>query len=200
MANESSYQLIARPVLAITTQEIGGVSLQERDQAHCFSLAIPHKGEQEFEKSILNHYGLDALPDIGMSALSKDKTGRLLRLGFDHFFLLQSAPALDQTITKTAYCTEQTDNWVMIGMTTPPPEEVNIRNGLSHICMIDLHENEFPPNKVVRTVMEHIGCVLLREQAGEWLTMAPRSSAKDFIHALTLSFRSAEQARKIKDY
>ena len=62
---------------------------------------------------------------------------------------------------------------------------------LERLCPLDLHESAFPVGAAQRTVMEHMGAVILREGTDEFLLLSASSSAASFLHAVKTSIRYA---------
>ena len=55
---------------------------------------------------------------------------------------------------------------------------------VARICPIDLHADAFGPDHATRTVMEHIGAMILRTGEDAFLLLSARSSAQSFLHAV----------------
>jgi sarcosine oxidase, subunit gamma len=83
-----------------------------------------------------------------------------------------------------ASITEQTDAWVRFDVTG---------DGLPHLferlCNADLAAA--PDGFATRTVIEHLGCYLIRRSARAVTLLGPRSSAGSLFHALEVAARAA---------
>ena len=83
--------------------------------------------------------------------------------------------------------TDQSDAWVIVALTGPL-----IYRTLERICPIDCSSLAMPIGTTVRTIIEHLGTIILRRPDDDngnpcfWL-MAARSSAASFLHAITAS-------------
>lgn len=82
----------------------------------------------------------------------------------------------------TASITEQTDAWVRLDVTGP------LAPFLERLCNIDLAR--FPPGSATRTLMEHLGVLVIRRAEDRVTLLAARSSAGSLHHALTTAARS----------
>jgi sarcosine oxidase subunit gamma len=64
------------------------------------------------------------------------------------------------------------------------------RIALERICPLDLHPSTFPQGRVARTLMEHLGVIILHEGPDTYLLLSARSSAGSFLHAVETSVRN----------
>ena len=55
---------------------------------------------------------------------------------------------------------------------------------LELICPVDLDPVAFPEDRVARTVLEHMGAIILREGADSFLLLSAASSAGAFLDAV----------------
>lgn len=76
-----------------------------------------------------------------------------------------------------ASITEQTDAWVRFDLAASGLSRV-----LERLCNVDFVG--VPVGFATRTVIEHLGCYLIRRGAGEATVYGPRSSARSLLHAL----------------
>ena len=81
-----------------------------------------------------------------------------------------------------ASITEQTDAWVRFDLDGPLPAL------LERLCNIDL--SAAPLGHATRTVIDHLGCYLIKHGPRDITLYGPRSSAETLHHALTLAARS----------
>lgn len=94
------------------------------------------------------------------------------------------ADQLKAAFGEAASVTEQTDAWVVLDLAAP-----DLAPLLERLCNVD-----FPSvadGFATRTVIEHLGCYLIRQSAGAARLYGPRSSAQSLLHALEGAARSA---------
>jgi sarcosine oxidase subunit gamma len=82
-----------------------------------------------------------------------------------------------------ASITEQTDAWVRFDLTDPALPRLTER-----LCNVDFAAR--PDGFATRTVIEHLGCYLIRHSATEATIYGPRSSARSLLHALEVTAAS----------
>jgi sarcosine oxidase subunit gamma len=83
-----------------------------------------------------------------------------------------------------ASVTEQTDAWVALDLAAP-----DLAPLLERLCNVDFPEA--PQGHATRTVIEHLGCYLIKHGPGAARLYGPRSSARDLMHALEVAAASA---------
>lgn len=79
-----------------------------------------------------------------------------------------------------ASITEQTDAWVRFDLEGP-----RLARLFEKLSNFDL--GQAPDGAATRTLIEHLGCYLIRRGAGVVTVYWPRSSARDLHHALTVA-------------
>jgi sarcosine oxidase subunit gamma len=84
----------------------------------------------------------------------------------------------------TASITEQTDAWVRFDVTG-----ADLPHLFERLCNVDLADA--PDGFATRTVIEHLGCYLIRRSADRVVLLGPRSSAESLFHALKVAARAA---------
>jgi sarcosine oxidase subunit gamma len=84
----------------------------------------------------------------------------------------------------TASVTEQTDAWVPFDLAAP-----DLAPLLERLCNVDYPAA--PLGHATRTVIEHLGCYLIKHAAGAARLYGPRSSGKSLLHALEVAAASA---------
>ena len=92
--------------------------------------------------------------------------------------------ALKPAFGSSASITEQTDAWVRFDLTA-----TDLASWLERLSNVDWPAA--PDGFVTRTVIEHLGCYLIRRSAGEAALYGPRSSARSLLHALDVAAVSA---------
>ena len=93
------------------------------------------------------------------------------------------AAALKALFQDAASITEQTDAWVRFDVSGLPL--VALFERLSNLDMSVL-----PDGYASRTVIDHLGCYLIRCSATEVTLYGPRSSAESLLHALEVAVKS----------
>lgn len=87
------------------------------------------------------------------------------------------ADLLTSAFGSAASVTEQTDAWVAFHLSAPDLAPV-----LERLCNVDYRA--VPDGHATRTVMEHLGCYLIKHGPGTARLYGPRSSAGSLLHAL----------------
>ena len=183
------YELTAEPILANYSRSFVGVELYEIIGRSMLSMAIRNDGKDDLAQQLNRAYGL-ALPEVGRWLSSEPENTQLLRLQGDLCFVLfdySGDRALEKFAPRIsdACLSDQSDSWVMLSLSGEKSREV-----LERICPIDLHPTAFPPGSVTRTVMEHIGAMIVCEAEDQYTLMALRSYAASFLHALEVSIKN----------
>ena len=84
-----------------------------------------------------------------------------------------------------ASVTEQTSAWARFDVTGPA---MALAEMFSRLCNLDLPH--LPDGSARRTVIDHLGCYLLRRDGGQIAIYGPRSGAQSLWHALQTAARS----------
>jgi heterotetrameric sarcosine oxidase gamma subunit len=178
--------LTSAPPLAGYDSTFGDLRLTAPADLAIVSLALPLGGEDAAKKAIKSAYGID-LPDPGKSAVSKDGA-RLVRLGLDMALVVFTHATTDAErvvagkLKGTVYTTDQTDVWTGLSLSGP-----RARAALERICPIDLHADACAEGDAARTVMEHLGALIIRTGPDAFLLLSASSSAGSFLHAIETS-------------
>lgn len=186
----SNYILTATSPLSGLDETLGGISLLEITGKALVSIAIPLDGKAELEAALKSAWQLD-IPAVGQSELTNDNASRLISLQIDQLFLLsdytgdQAVERASEQLGNTAYYTDQSDNWVMLQVSGD-----GCRQALERICPIDLHPDVFADGAVARTVMEHMGVVIIRVGEDSFLLLTMRSMASSLLHAVKVSIKN----------
>lgn len=142
------------------------------------------------EKAIRKTLGMDLPGPRGCLGSIDDGQSMLFALARDQVMLASRMDAaasmarLAKPLSGLASMTDQSDAWLAVSLSGPAS-----RSALQRFCPLDLHPDVFPAGSAARTVMEHIGAVILRPPAatrpddGFWLFF-PSSYAESFVHAL----------------
>lgn len=183
-------QLKPEPVLGGFHATIEDTVLAEVTELTILSIAVPLDGDADFASALTKAFGA-GMPAPGESALSSDGRTRFLWTAPDQLFALfeddspDTAGTMRKKLEDTAYVTLQSDNWVVLRLSGN-----KAREALERICPIDLHPSSFPVGRVSRTVMEHMGAIVLSEDANSFLLLSASSSALSFLHAVKTSLQN----------
>jgi heterotetrameric sarcosine oxidase gamma subunit len=181
------FMLTAEPFLAGYSQDFGLVELAEITNLSIVSLAMPLNGQTAFTTAVKTALGAP-LPTTGMSHSGAPLT-HLLRMSPDQFMALLPAATAPETIIKNigaaGYCTDQTDNWVILRLKGP-----SARTALERICPVDIDPQAFPQSAFARTMMEHLGTIILNEGRDSFLLLSASSSSGSFLHAVETSIKN----------
>ncbi len=186
----SNYSLTATTPLLGLDEAVGSVLLSEVTGKALVSIAIPQDGRAKLE-SVINHAWKIDIPPVGQSVLVDENAGCLMSLQIDQLFLLldysgdQAVGMITEQIGESGYYTDQSDNWVMLQV-----DGVGSRLALERICPIDLHLDVFVEGAVARTVMEHMGVIILRNGKDSFLLLTMRSLANSLLHAVKVSINN----------
>lgn len=93
------------------------------------------------------------------------------------------AAELKAVFTDAASITEQTDAWVILDLAAP-----DLAPLLELLCNVDYRAA--PDGYATRTVIDHLGCYLVRHSQGAARVYGPRSSAQSLLHALEMAAAS----------
>lgn len=182
--------LTAAPILGGIDTTLGRGRIVERDDLALVSLAVPQGGDAALAGALQRAFGL-GVPE---PARSTQKDGmRVLRTAPDQMLLVFAHPTPDASarvradLQGTAYTTDQTDAWVVLelsGEDTLP--------ALERLCPLDLAPGSFPLGACARTIMEHIGAMILRTGVESFVLFCASSSARSFLDALETSLHHVQ--------
>jgi sarcosine oxidase subunit gamma len=183
-------ELAPTPALGGHAATFGETSLAEVVDRALVSIAVPLDGRESLASAVASAWGI-ALPEVGRTERTAD--GRVLLLGLASDQLFASLPAraglaaeeVAAALDGAGYLTEQSDAWVTLRLAGPLAVPA-----LERICPLDLDPRAFPPGGVARTVMEHLGAILVREAPDAFLLLSARSYAGSFLHAVETSLRN----------
>lgn len=184
------FELVPAPPLAGYHQDFDGVSLKAVENLAIVSAALPLGQEDAAEKAIASAFGI-GLPGVGQSTASQDETAALVRLAIDQIFILferatpDAEPFIAGLLKGSVYSTDQTDVWAALEISGPKS-----RTALERICPIDLHPQVFTEGAAARTVMEHLGAIIVRTNVDTFLLLSASSSAQSFLHAIETSIQN----------
>lgn len=176
------------------SRKFGENKLEEVDNMKVISIATSEENKNFLNKELLKIFNI-GLPVPGKSNLSSDGSIRLLGLSLDQWLVMCSEQEcnldsiLDGSLPEKAYLTLQTDAWVMIRISGP-----SALTALERICPVNLDPQIFLKNYIARTIMEHLGSIVICEDLNSYLLMSASSSAKSFLHSLELSLQNVTKS------
>jgi sarcosine oxidase subunit gamma len=94
------------------------------------------------------------------------------------------AALLKAVFGEAASITEQTDAWVIFDLAAPDLAAV-----LERLCTVDFRA--VPDGHATRTVIDHLGCYLVKLGTGAARVYGPRSSAQSLLHAVEVAAAAA---------
>ncbi|MBV1864213.1 MAG: sarcosine oxidase subunit gamma [Rhodobacteraceae bacterium] len=183
------YILTAEPPLGGYERHFEGTSLREHRELAIVAVSIPLGKDTAVSAALGEAYGA-TLPDHGVSVVSEDGATRILRFTADQIFLLfthakpDAAQVVSERLNGTGYTVDQTDNWVSLSLSGSLA-----RPALERICAVNLRKDAFAIGRAERTVMEHLGAIIIRTGDDGFLLMSGSSSAESFLHALETSVK-----------
>jgi sarcosine oxidase subunit gamma len=170
--------------------DLGGVCLRVIIGKAVVSVAVPKGGMAALNSAMKKAYKLD-MPKAGHSTTSHAGSTRLVFTAPDQFFLIFDEPLVDtianvrKQIGGAGYLSCLSDSYVIVKISGAA-----CREALERICPIDLDDKAFPLDMAARTVMEHLGVMIIRDTSDSFILMSPRSSAGSFLHAIEVSVRN----------
>ena len=183
---EFAFTLTAAPILGGTDQTIGANRIIERDDLALVSIAVPLNDDAAVEAALKKGWGL-AMPSSTLSTV-KDDT-RAVRTAADQLMLIfphatpDAEPVVRAKLKGAGYTTDQTDVWVALQISGPDTVAA-----LERLCPLDTAT--MAENASARTVMEHMGALIIRLGPDRFLLLSASSSAKSFLHAVETSYHN----------
>ena len=95
----------------------------------------------------------------------------------------QIAALLKTALGDAAAVTEQTDAWVILDLAAP-----DLAPLLERLCNVDFAGR--PVGYATRTMIDHLGCYVIKHGPGMARIYGPRSSAQSLLHALEVAAAS----------
>lgn len=183
----AEFTLASSPPLAGYERDFGDIVLKAPKDLAIVAMALPLGGEDAAREAVKAGYGVD-LPAPGKSVVAEGHGASILGLAPDLAFVLftRAEPDAERVVAEklgeAVYLTDQTDTWCGLEISGP-----RSRAALERICPIDLHPQAFAVNDGARTVMEHLGVIIIRTAADRYLLLSASSSAGSFLHAVETS-------------
>lgn len=178
--------LTATPALAGTDNCVGDGHIRSREDLAIISVAVPLGGQDAVAAALKRACGL-SFPEPTLSVEAKGM--RAIRSAPDQLMLILPHRAPDANarvraeLEGAAYTTDQTDVWAVLELDGPAALPA-----LERLCPLDLSAPAFPEGAFARTVMEHMGAMILRLAAERFLLLCASSSAASFLHAVETSY------------
>lgn len=184
------FTLTAEPPLAGVDQTRGETRLRAPADMALVSVALPLGGEEAAKKAVKAAYGVD-LPEVGTSCITSKHDAAIMRLAPDLAMIMfgHDSPDAERVVADrlkgAAYTTDQTDVWCALELSG-----AGATRALERICPLDLHEDAFAVHDAKRTMMEHLGVIIIRTEPETWLLLSASSSAGTFLHAVETSIKN----------
>ena len=154
------------------------------------SIATSVENKDFLNKQLIEIFDLE-LPVPGKSHLTSNGLSRLLGLSLDQWLIVsvdqkyELKALLENSLSNKSYVTLQTDAWVCIRISGR-----SALKALERICPVNLDPDLFLKDYIARTMMEHLGSIVICENPNSYLLMSASSSAKSFLHALEVSLEN----------
>ncbi|MDU8942204.1 sarcosine oxidase subunit gamma [Ovoidimarina sediminis] len=183
---EFHFTLEPQPSLGRADITIGGNRIAERTDLTIVSIATPQGEEEGLASALLDEWGI-AVPDPTRSSRAGEI--RALRTAPDQILLIfphanpDAEASARQKLNGRGYTIDQTDAWIILEVSGP-----NTLAALERLCPLDVAS--FSEGGAGRTVMEHMGALVLRLADNQFLLMSASSSARSFLHAVETSYRN----------
>ena len=181
---EFAFTLEAKPILGGVDRRLGENRIVERSDLAIVSIATPLGEDAALADALEGGWGL-AWPNPTVSTVSGDV--RAVRSAPDQLLLIfpHATPDANRVVQSklngAGYTTDQTDVWVMLEISGPATIAA-----LERLCPLDV--SRFPDGGAGRTVMEHMGALIIRVSAGHFYLLSASSSARSFLHAVETSY------------
>jgi len=183
---EFDFTLEATPLLGGLNKDIAGNKLKERDDVAIVSIAVPQGGDDALTEALRANWGLE-FPEATLSTIMGET--RAIRTSPDQILLVfpheqpNANAVIRETLNGAGYTTDQTDNWVVLEISGP-----DVSAAMERLSPVDLSPETFGYNASARTMMEHMGALVVRTGDDAFWLMSASSSAGSFLHAVETSF------------
>ena len=186
----ADFALVAAPILGGLDKTIGEGRIVERDDLALVSVAVPLGDDEALEQALKDGWNLDR-PEPTQTTTSGETTA--ISIAADQLMLVfpHSTPDANKVVQEklngAGYTTDQTDNWVVLEVSGKATLAA-----LERLCPLNLDLDAFPIGASGRTVMEHMGALIVRTGEDSFFLMSASSSAASFAHAVELSYEWAQ--------
>lgn len=169
--------------------ELPGLRIAENPDMALASVACRLRREADFAAAAERFFGF-AMPAPGKVAGKTPYAA--IWTGVDQWFIEAPfnthediARIVKDGLGDTASVTEQTDGWARFDL-----EGDGAPDTFERLCGLDIRV--MPANAASRTMIEHLGCIVVCREAGRRFSVfGPRSSAASLHHALVAAAKSA---------
>lgn len=181
---EFDFTLVANPTLGGADIVIGTNKITERSDLAIVSVAVPNGDVTGLANALKASWSI-SFPDANISTVSGDV--RAIQTAPDQILLVfpHTTPDAEQVVQGklrgAGYTTDQSDNWTALEIVGP-----DTLAALERLCPLDA--SSFKPNQSARTVMEHMGALILRLEDDRFILFSANSSAASFLHAVETSY------------
>ena len=154
------------------------------------SIATPLGEQQSLFEAVMGAHHIE-LPSVGRWQRSPVDNTYFLGTAPNQYFIMSdhskfsAENKITNTLGEAIYVTDQSDSWVVIKIGGPKS-----RAALERVCAIDLHPDFFPAGNVARTLLDHIGTIIIAEGNDQFLLLSARSSANSFCQTLQRSIEN----------
>lgn len=170
-------ELIAKPALEVAPVTLAGVTLAVTDPGPITTIA-PFPGQEKAVAKALKTMGL-SFPEPNGSVGSG--SARLVWTGREQAALI-GVPPVDGLLGVAAV-TDQSDGWIALSLTGVGADQVLMR-----LVALDLRAQIVPPGTAVRSALNHMPLILIREETG-FLILTFRSMARTAWHEVESALR-----------
>ncbi|MEZ5732894.1 MAG: sarcosine oxidase subunit gamma [Paracoccaceae bacterium] len=166
------------PCDGLLPMTIGDAQLAETSTGRLTSVA-PFNGTAKGVAAGLKTLGL-GWPEPGQSVSAK--SARILWTGRGQALLFNADPA---PLHGLAALTDQSDGWAGLALSGPDAEAV-----LARLVPVDLRDAAFPVGGVIRTGLNHMMMILVREEMDRFMILVFRSMVRSAIHELSVAMEA----------
>ena len=196
----SSSNMILESTTAFSGLErsIGELTMRDAGHRAMISLAFKPGKRDDIDALCQSKLGI-SLPTVGGVSHTTDGL-TLLGLQDDQVWCCQEdstdhdANDLSARLGKQdgLYLTDHGDGWAILSL-----EGKSILAVLERLCHLDLDTRSFPVPSVSRTVLEHMGAVIIRTGELAFDIMTPRSYASSLLHAIESVAKHVHHERQL---
>ncbi len=184
----TKFTLHETPAFGGVNIDADGASLTEVTGMAIMSVTIRTDGARGFKTAFKKMFG--AVYPSARESLMAGKT-MIVPSAIDQVFIIEKTDPkkleekLINGLGTHATITDQTDGWGIL--TLAGPKAITT---MERVSQVDMDLSVFPVGAVARTVLEHVGAIVMREKAtrGEdhrFMLLSQRSSAASFLHSIT---------------
>ena len=184
----TKFMLYETPAFGGFKKEADGATLSEETGLAIIAVTIRTDAQRSFKTAFKKLFGAD-VPSAQESVTAGNTM--IVPSAIDQFFIIEKTDPLAleakliNALGKHATMTDQTDGWGVLTLSGPKTITT-----MERVSQVDMDLSVFPEGAVARTVLEHVGGIVVRQKAkrGEghrFMLMSQRSSAGSFLHSIT---------------